>query len=255
MNLIGENSATQGSTNRIGDAASPVLSVDQINSYYGDSHVLHDLSIHVDKSEVVAILGRNGVGKTTLVRSIIGTLIPRSGTIQFNGDDITDSTPHKRSRAGISVVPQGRRILPNLTVKENIDVAITWSEHPAWSHDEIHKLFPRLGSRTGQLGHSLSGGEQQMLAIARALVQDTNLLIMDEPFEGLAPQIIENIYDRLETITERDISMLIVGQNIDETLRLSDRAYIVDSGEIVYEDDAKTLLADTEVQQKLLSVG
>lgn len=229
------------------------LDVNEINVYYGESLILKDVSMSVQEGEIVSVLGRNGVGKTTLIRSIAGILIPRSGTISFDGIDITNTSKHERSRMGISLVPQERRIIPNLTVTENLEIAYA-GENASWSLDEVYELFPRLAEREDQLGSQLSGGEQQMLAIARALCQDTRLLLLDEPFEGLAPQIVETVYDRLEKIKESDITVLIVGQKLKETLTLSSRSYIIDNGKVVHTSEANALLNNEDAQRQWLGV-
>lgn len=236
------------------DAGEPILEVDKINSYYGESHILHDVSITLDESSVLSILGRNGVGKTTLIRSITGIIIPKSGKIFFKGEDITEAPSYKRSRMGISLVPQGRQVIPNLTVNENLRIARNATQNKDWGMEEVFELFPRLKNRKKQYGYSLSGGEKQMLAIARALLQNTEILLLDEPFEGLAPQIIENIYDRLETITQEDISIIIIGQNIKQALQLSDYVYIMNNGRIVHESKVDNLLENREPIEQYLGV-
>jgi len=231
----------------------PQLSVTDVNSYYGESHILRDVSLSIEEDEVVGLLGRNGMGKTTLLKTIMGTVEARSGSVTFENEEITGLSVDERSRRGIALVPQGRRILPNLTVEENLMIA---HRDTAAGRDipDIYELFPRLDERSNQRGQSLSGGEQQMLAIGRALVQNPRLLLLDEPFEGLAPKIVDIVHDRVRIVREDDITVLIVGQEIGETLELSDRSYILEDGRIVYEDTASALLKDEWAQQKWLAL-
>jgi len=230
-----------------------LLDVDSINTYYGDSHILRDLSISVDRHDVVSILGRNGMGKTTLLNSIMGNVTVESGITTYDGDDVTNLPVHGRSRRGLSLVPQERRIFPNLTVQENLDISNM--EDGMYSLSEVYDLFPRLKNRLNQSGYSLSGGEQQMLAVARALLQRTECLLLDEPFEGLAPMIVEDIANRLREISAQDVTVVIVGQQIDETLDLANHSYIIEDGRIVYDDAADALKTDTVSQQRFLGVG
>lgn len=229
------------------------LSLTDVNSYYGESHILRDVSLSIERDEVVGLLGRNGMGKTTLLNTIMGTVEARSGSIHFEGEDVTGLPVDERSRRGIALVPQERRILPNLTVDENLNVAHRDTDGGR-DIEDVYDLFPRLEERCEQLGQSLSGGEQQMLAIGRALVQNPRLLLLDEPFEGLAPKIVDIVVDRVRVIKEDDITVLIVGQKIEETLELADRSYILEDGRIVYEDTASALLNDEEAQQKWLAL-
>lgn len=229
-----------------------VLEVSEVDTYYGQSQILSDISLSLDRSEVVAILGRNGAGKTTLVHSIMGLVSIGAGRISFKGTDVSGMSLAKRSQLGLSLVPQGRRIIPNLTVEETLRIAA--SESSMWRLDEIYSLFPVLQERSDQRGGSLSGGEQQMLAIARALVQKTECLLLDEPFEGLAPQIIAQVRDRLHTVEEKDVSILIVEQNVKEALELADRVLILHDGTIVEEATPAQLREDPELYEKWMGV-
>lgn len=236
------------------DETDEQLAIDKINTFYGESHILHDVSMTVRQNEVVTLLGRNGMGKTTLIRSITGIQPPSAGTITYNGEDITNLSIHERSNRGISLVPQDRRVFPNLTVQENLDLA-NMEEAQMWSIEEVYDLFPRLKERQQQDGYSLSGGEQQMLSVARALLQNTDLLILDEPYEGLAPIIVEDLSEQLKKIAQRDVTVLIAAQLVDEALDLADRSYILQDGRIVYEGEAADLAADTASQKQYLGIG
>jgi branched-chain amino acid transport system ATP-binding protein len=230
-----------------------LLFIDDVHTYYGESHILYDVTLSVQENDVVALLGRNGMGKTTLMRSITGIQPPRSGTIWYRGEDITDLPIHERSRRGISLVPQERRIFPNLTVEENLNLANV-EEDDAWTIQDIYELFPRIEEREGQDGYSLSGGEQQMLSVSRALLQNTDLLLLDEPFEGLAPIIIDDLSAGLQTIVEENVTVLIAAQILEEALALADQSYILEDGGIVYEGDASELLADEQSQRQHLGI-
>ncbi len=245
-----------------------LLSVEGVDSYYGQSHILRDLSMHVEEGEVCALLGRNGAGKTTTLRSIAGARPPdvRDGVVRFKGTEITDYSTEDVSSLGISLVPEERRVFPNLTVAENLhlsDVARNWSnvvgrnvsmDHPGMSTEEVYEVFPRLEERASQKAGTLSGGEQQMLAIARALKQDTDLLMLDEPYEGLAPQIIQTVENAIERIAEAGTTILLVEQNAVAAMNIADRAYVVDQGSIVFAGDSEELRADEETRERYLGV-
>lgn len=233
-----------------------VLQVDSINTYYGDSHILHDLSLDVERGEVVSLLGRNGVGKTTTLRSIMGLTPPRSGTILYNGADITGLSPHEILGTGIALVPEEREIFPHLSVEENLRVATRRSSSEGmdeFSFSDIYDIFPRLDERRAQNGHSLSGGEQQILAIARALLTNPDLLMLDEPTEGLAPQIIEDVVDIIEEISRQDLTILLVEQNVNIADYCADRHYILEKGTVKFEGQLDEL--DDERQSSLLGVN
>jgi ABC-type branched-subunit amino acid transport system ATPase component/ABC-type branched-subunit amino acid transport system permease subunit len=231
--------------------AEPLLELDQVDAGYDASQILHGVSLRVAEGEVVALLGRNGVGKTTTLKTIIGTLAPRGGRIAFAGTETTGWSADRVNRLGISIVPEGRRIFPNLTVLENLLIA----QRPGgWSVSEAYELFPKLKLRQTARGENLSGGERQMLAIARALMAPTRLMLLDEPFEGLAPSIVAEVLAAVTKLRDRT-SILIVEQKIDLILQLADRSYIMVNGQIVHEGDARALRADEELQARLLGVG
>jgi branched-chain amino acid transport system ATP-binding protein len=245
-----------------------LLSVEDVDAYYGQSHILRDLSMHVEEGEVCTLLGRNGAGKTTTLRSIAGARPPevREGTIRFKGSDITGYSTEDISSLGISLVPEERRVFPNLSVEENLhlsDVARNWSntfgrdvsmEHPGMSDEEVYEVFPRLEERRSQKAGTLSGGEQQMLAIARSLKQDTDLLMLDEPYEGLAPQIIDTVEEAIEQIADAGTTILLVEQNAVAAMNIADRAYVIDQGEVVFAGGSEELRADEKTREQYLGV-
>ena len=242
---------------RRGSAAEEsVLTVDSINTYYGDSHILHDLSLDIDRGEVVSLLGRNGVGKTTTLRSIMGLTPPRSGTIEYEGRDITGRPPHDVLDEGIAIVPEEREIFPQLSVEENLRVAKQRARSDAiesFTRSDIYDLFDRLDERKEQLGHSLSGGEQQMLAIARALLTSPDVLMLDEPTEGLAPQIIEDVVDIIQEISQKDLTILLVEQNVKIADLCADRHYILEKGVVKFDGQLDEL--SEQRQNSLLGVS
>ena len=231
-----------------------MLAVDAIHTYYGESHVLRGASLHVGAGEAVALLGRNGAGKTTLVRSIVGFTPPRAGRIVFGGAPIHRLPAHRVARLGIGLVPQGRRIFAPLTVTENL----VFAERPAgdgWTRERVYEVFPRLRERGGQGGGSLSGGEQQMLAIGRALLTNPRLLVLDEPSEGLAPLIVRELGHVLVRLKAEGLGMLLVEQNVPLALRVADRVYVMSKGEIVYEGTPAALDANEEVKRRYLGIA
>ena len=245
-----------------------LLELDGVDSYYDQSHILRDVSMHVEEGEICALLGRNGAGKTTTLRSIAGARPPdvRSGTVNYKGRDITDMATEDISVLGISTVPEERRVFGNLTVEENLHLADvvsnrsnTWGrnlefEHEGMSIEEIMEDFPRLAERQQQLAGTLSGGEQQMLAIARALKQSTDLLMLDEPYEGLAPQIIQTVENAIEQIREKGTTVLLVEQNAVAAMKIADRCYVIDQGSVVFEGAAEELQDDKETRERYLGV-
>lgn len=227
-----------------------MLNIDAVNQYYGGSHILRNVSLTLDKGQVLVLLGRNGVGKTTTLHTIMGVLKPSEGRIQFGGTDITCWSPDRINRQGISIVPEGRRIFPNLTVLDNLLIA----QRPGgWSLDETYQLFPKLHALASSRGRDLSGGERQMLAIARALAAPTSLMLLDEPLEGLAPAVVMEVLQAILKLRDR-ASILIVEQKVDLVLPFAERAYVMVNGRIAHASDAESLLRDEALQMQLLGV-
>ncbi len=233
-----------------------MLDVEGIQTYYGESHVLHGVSLRVGHGEAVALLGRNGAGKTTLIRSIMGFTPPRDGRIRLEGEPIQDWPAHRIARRGLALVPQGRRIFAPLTVRENLLLgARPNSQSDGWTLERVFELFPRLRERAAQAGGTLSGGEQQMLAVGRALLTNGRLLLLDEPSEGLAPLIVREIGRILLRLKAERLSILLVEQNYHLALRIADRVYVMSKGQIVYEGTPAELGANEEVKRRYLGVA
>ena len=230
-----------------------MIEIDKINTYYGLGHILHDLSLRVGESEVVALLGRNGAGKTTTMRSIAGLTPPRSGAIRYKGRDIAGLDAHRVSRLGIALVPETRDIFSFLSAKENLSIAARKGSR--WQIDTVLERFPSLKARLGNKGRELSGGEQQMLAIARALLTGPDLLLLDEPSQGLAPIVVETVMDTIRDLKSERVSMLLVEQNAEMALRLADRVYVIDHGSVVFEGTPDALRANRQVTTTYLGVG
>jgi len=233
-----------------------LLKVDSIESSYGASQVLFGMSLYVDQGEVVTLLGRNGMGKTTTVRSIMGIMRPHAGTIRYNGQEIHTLPSFTVAQAGIGLVPEGRQIFPNLSVHENLiatEANRAGSTDP-WTADKVYDLFPALKARQNNMGNQLSGGEQQMLAIARALMTNPGLLILDEATEGLAPLIRVEIWRVLEQLKSQNQSILVIDKNVDALTRIADRHYIIEKGVVVWSGDSASLKADEELQHRYLGV-
>jgi branched-chain amino acid transport system ATP-binding protein len=228
------------------------LSVEGIHTYYGDSHILHGVSLRVTAGEAVAILGRNGAGKTTTIRSIVGFTPPREGRIVLDGEGIHGSPPYRIARRGVALVPQGRRIFAPLSVKENLLVG---ARSDGFTLERIFALFPRLAERQGQLAGTLSGGEQQMLALGRALLTNGRMLLLDEPSEGLAPIVVREIARILERLKGERLSILLVEQNYHLALQVADRVYVMSKGQIVYEGSPAGLERDEAVKRRYLGVA
>jgi branched-chain amino acid transport system ATP-binding protein len=232
-----------------------VLTVSDVHTYYGDSHVLQGVTLHVVQGTVTALLGRNGVGKTTVCRSIAGLTPARSGTIVFNGTDITQLPPHRIWERGIAVVPQGRRIFPSLTVAENLAIAGRPGAGAAsWDVRKVCAVFPRLAERTGNRGNELSGGEQQMLAIARALVSNPALLVMDEPTEGLSPAMVAEVGKVIRRLEQEGVTILLIEQNAAFAVKVAGYAHVMSKGRIVHSSAADALWRDEAVKTQYLGV-
>ncbi|MBV9064714.1 MAG: ABC transporter ATP-binding protein [Methylobacteriaceae bacterium] len=230
-----------------------LLSVNGLNSYYGDSHILFDMGLRVERNEVVALLGRNGAGKSTTLKSLMGMVTPRTGEILLEGVNLAGRKSHTIARAGMQLVHEDRRIFGSLNVEENLVLAgLTASNR--WSLDRIYEIFPRLRERRTSRGTDLSGGEQQMLAIARALIRAPKLLLLDEPFEGLAPVIVHDLVRTCRDLAAAGQTILLVEQNLAATLALAKRVYIINNGHVVHEGPAEELKARPEILQRYLGV-
>jgi branched-chain amino acid transport system ATP-binding protein len=232
----------------------PLLVIDGVNSYYGENHILKSVSLTVGAGETVALLGRNGVGKTTTLKSIVGWVQPRSGSITFAGEQLAGKEMMEIARKGIALVPEERRIFTNLTVAENLRIAQITARKPGWSLERVYERFPRLRERLANKGDEISGGEKQMLAIARALVQDTRVLLLDEPTEGLAPLIVREVEAVIREIKSAGMTILLVEQNLFSALGVADRCYILDQGEVVYEGTPDELRGNDAVLRRYLHV-
>ena len=230
-----------------------LLEVNGLNSYYGDSHILFDVSLQVERNEVVALLGRNGAGKTTTLKSLMGVVTPRAGSIIFDGAEIAGMKSHTIARAGMQLVHEERRIFGSLNVEENIILA-GLTAPGRWPLDRVYTMFPRLKERRTSRGTDLSGGEQQMLAIARALVREPKILLLDEPFEGLAPIIVRDLLATCRALAEAGQTILIVEQNISAAMTLADRVYIINNGHIVETLAAQAVREQPEVLHRHLGV-
>jgi branched-chain amino acid transport system ATP-binding protein len=230
-----------------------LLEVDGLNAYYGDSHILFDVALRVDRNEVVALLGRNGAGKSTTLKSLMGVVTPRSGSIRFDGEEIAGKKSHVIARSGMQLVHEDRRIFGSLNVEENIILA-GLSAPGRWPLERIYTMFPRLKERRTSRGTDLSGGEQQMLAIARALVREPKILLLDEPFEGLAPIIVHDLLATCRALAEAGQTILIVEQNISAAMSLADRVYIINNGHIVEALAAEAVRQQPEVLHRHLGV-
>jgi branched-chain amino acid transport system ATP-binding protein len=241
---------------RVPSGQGPLLSLDHVNAYYGDSHVLHDVSLGVSPGRLLALLGRNGAGKSTCMHSIIGFLPPRSGHIRMADREVQGSAPEAICRLGIGFVPQGRRIFPTLSVRENLEVAArrTAGGGKRWSREDVQAIFPRLKEREKQLAGSLSGGEQQMLAVGRALMTSPQVLLLDEPSEGLAPQIVRELGNVLEAL-KKDISILLVEQNLGLAMKLADDIVLLNTGRVVFAGTREEFEARQPELQRHLGVS
>jgi branched-chain amino acid transport system ATP-binding protein len=232
-----------------------LLALEDVHTYYGEAHILQGVSLTVREGEVVTLIGRNGAGKTTTLRSIMGLAPPRRGHVRLRGEDVTLRPTHEIVRRGIAWVPEERRVLPNLTVLENLKLGFLGARADGTLRtDEVFEYFPRLRERIDQRGRFLSGGEQQMLAIARAMVAHPSVMLVDEPTEGLAPLLVQSLTDILARINRRGTTILLVEQSLDVALALAHRVYVIDQGRIQFEGTPDALRRDPTVQQRFLGV-
>jgi branched-chain amino acid transport system ATP-binding protein len=233
-----------------------LLTVASINTFYGRSHILFDVSLAVEKGEVACLLGRNGAGKSTAFRSIIGLTPPRDGEVLFRGERISGLRPFQICRRGVGFVPEDRRIFPDLSVRENLEVAARREKKAGspWTVERLFALFPRLKERERNLGSQLSGGEQQMLTIARTLMTNPDLLLLDEPSEGLAPLIVALLAEMIRKIREEGVTVLLAEQNLHFCGKVADRGYVIDKGSVKYEGRMADLLSNEEIKEKYLAV-
>lgn len=234
-----------------------MLHIENLNAWYDRSHVLQGISLQVNKGEIVTLMGRNGAGKTTTLRSLMGLLSKRQGKASIDGISFLDLPAHERFHLGLAYVPEDRRIVPGLTVKENLELGLIAKKNRgdmAILVDEIAETFPRLKERLHQDGTSMSGGEQQMLAIARAMIAKPKVILLDEPSEGIMPVLVDEMFELFAKLKQQGLTILLVEQNVQQALKISDRAYILDQGQIVFHDTAQNLLNNDEIQQKYCAV-
>lgn len=232
-----------------------MLELNDIHAYYGNIHALKGVSLTVEKGEIVSLIGGNGAGKTTTLRTIAGLMRPRDGQVLFEGEDLSGYKPHQLISKGIAMVPEGRGVFAKLTVAENLAMGAFHRNDKAAIKQEIEKsyaMFPRLGERKSQLAGTMSGGEQQMLAVTRALMSRPRLLLMDEPSMGLAPVLVDQIFEAIEQINSEGMTILLVEQNAHQALQVSNRGYVMQTGEIVLSDSAKALRKNEDVQKAYL---
>ena len=234
--------------------AEPVLTVDGVETCYGLSQVLFGVSLSIGPGEMVTLMGRNGMGKTTTVRSIMGLTQARAGRILFQGGDIRGLPAYRIAQLGIGLVPEGRQIFPNLTVRENLIATSVDRPGGVWSLKQVYELFPRLAEREASMGNQLSGGEQQMLAVARALMTNPQLLLLDEATEGLAPLIRHEIWKCLARLKQTGLAILVIDKNVGALLRVADRHFLIERGRVVWKGDSAALAAAPDVQHRYLGV-
>jgi branched-chain amino acid transport system ATP-binding protein len=231
-----------------------LLEVDKINTFYGDSHILFDVSMEVRENEVVALLGRNGAGKSTLLKTLAGALTAKSGTITFDGRPIQQMPAHLIARTGLQLVPEERRVIGGITVHENLQLAAMTAAKPL-SFEEIYRTFPRLDERRGNKGRELSGGEQQMVAIARAMIRDARLILLDEPFEGLAPLIVRDLMNVCQELARQGRTIVVVEQNVKAALSMASRCYLLNTGHIVFGGTSDELQQRPEIMNRYLGAA
>lgn len=231
-----------------------LLEIENMNTFYGISHILFDVNIQISHGEVVCILGRNGVGKSTLLRSIMGLTVPRTGKVSFDGAPVAGKKPFEIAYLGIGYVPEERIIFPNLTVKENLAMGVKRGKKGFWTLDKVYEMFPVLENRCFQSGGTLSGGEQQMLTIARTLLGNPKLLLLDEPTEGLSPLIVKEVQKHISLLKEMGMTILLTEQNSKVALTLSDRAYILEKGQIKWEGEVGILQEKNDILKKYLGI-
>lgn len=234
-----------------------ILEVKEIHTYYGTSHILFDVSLSVDRGEIVCLLGRNGAGKTTTMRSIMGLTPPQSGSIQFQGEEILGRPPYYIAKKGMGYVPDNRLIFPDLTVRQNLELAIKIPENlddEPWTVDRIYELFPLLKKLDRHLGGYLSGGEQQMLTLGRTLMGNPDLLLLDEPVEGLAPLVVKDLGEQILVLKEMGETILFSEQNVKFATTTAERAYVIDKGRIQYQGSIEELSANEEIKKKYLMI-
>ncbi|MHB1246635.1 MAG: ABC transporter ATP-binding protein [Sulfuriferula sp.] len=230
-----------------------LLEVEGLHSYYGDSHILFDVSLRVEKNEVVALLGRNGAGKSTTLKSLMGVVTPRAGSVKLDGVELVGKKSHTIAQLGMQLVHEDRRIFGSLNVEENLSLAALTASNK-WPIDRIYEMFPRLKERRGSSGTDLSGGEQQMLAIARALIRDPKIILLDEPFEGLAPVIVRDLMTACRELAAAGQTIVLVEQNLAATLALAQRVYIINNGHIVHEGPSQEIKTQPDILQRYLAV-
>jgi branched-chain amino acid transport system ATP-binding protein len=236
-----------------------MMEVKDIHSYYGKSHILHGVSLELKEGELVCLLGRNGVGKSTTLKSIMGIVRPTHGSIRFDGKELVGSQPYQVARLGVGYVPEDRRIFKSLTVHENLLMGTQKAKNSnaaekAWTIERIYEIFPNLRERRGNKGSHLSGGEQQMLTVARTLMGNPKLILVDEPTEGLAPLIVKDVLEMLSAVQKSGVTVLMVEQNFKAAIKVADRFYIMAKGQMVFEGDAAALLAAEDVRKNYLEV-
>ncbi|HUH39908.1 MAG TPA: ABC transporter ATP-binding protein [Castellaniella sp.] len=231
-----------------------LLTAERINTFYGDSHILFDVSLELRENEVVALLGRNGAGKSTLLKTLAGALKPKSGSIELMGTSIHDKPAHEIARLGLQLVPEERRVIGGITVHENLQLAAMTATKPL-DYAEIYRTFPRLDERRGNKGRELSGGEQQMVAIARAMIRDARLILLDEPFEGLAPLIVRDLMGVCQKLAEQGRTIVIVEQNVAAALSMASRCYLLNTGHVVFSGASDELRARTDIMNRYLGVA